>query len=81
MEKWRSTSRPIASEFSGTCIAPFNYHHLDLLMRDMGLKRKLSWSPIEYLKPINPKDYHKLLRGKRKVVMVKPRPVPDYQFY
>jgi cation diffusion facilitator CzcD-associated flavoprotein CzcO len=81
MEKWRSTSRPIALEFSGTCIAPFNYHHLDLLMRDMGLKRKLSWSPIEYLKPINPKDYHKLLRGKRKVIVLKPRPVPDYQFY
>lgn len=81
MEKWRSTSRPIASEFSGTCIAPFNYQHLDLLMRDMGLKRKLSLSPLEYFKPINPKDYHKLLRSKRRIVVQQPGSVPDYQFY
>lgn len=81
MEEWRINSRPIAAEFSGTCIAPFNYHHLDLLMRDMGLKRKVSLSPFEYLKPINPKDYHQLLRGKGNTIVRELKPVPDYQFY
>lgn len=81
MEKWRTHSRPIASEFSGTCIAPFNYYHLDLLMKDMGLKRKLSLSPFEYLKPIDPKDYHQLLRGKRKNVIRGLKTEPEYQFY
>ncbi|RZS75357.1 flavin-containing monooxygenase [Pseudobacter ginsenosidimutans] len=81
MEKWRSDSRPIASEFSGTCIAPFNYQHLDLLMRDMGLKRKLSLSPFEYLKPINPKDYHQLLRGKGNTIVKEMKTEPEYQFY
>ncbi|MGN6418582.1 MAG: flavin-containing monooxygenase [Pseudobacter sp.] len=81
MEEWRISSRPIAAEFSGTCIAPFNYYHLDLLMRDMGLKRKTSLSPFEYLKPINPKDYHQLLRGKGKAAVKELKPVPDYQFY
>lgn len=81
MEKWRTSSRPIASEFSGTCIAPFNYHHLDLLMKDMGLKRKLSLSPFEYLKPINPKDYHQLLRGKKKNIIKGLKTEPEYQFY
>ncbi|MBO9632536.1 MAG: hypothetical protein J7578_05415, partial [Chitinophagaceae bacterium] len=81
MEKWRTGSRPIASEFSGTCVAPFNYYHLDLLMRDMGLKRKLSLSPFEYLKPIDPKDYHQLLRGKRKSMIRGLKTEPEYQFY
>jgi hypothetical protein len=81
MEKWRSHVRPIASEFSGTCVAPFNYHHLDLLMKDMGLKRKLSLSPFEYLKPIDPKDYHRLLRGKHSGVVRGMKPRPEYQFY
>ncbi|MBO9658167.1 MAG: hypothetical protein J7527_05020, partial [Chitinophagaceae bacterium] len=69
MEEWRNKIRPIASEFSGTCVAPFNFLHLDTLMRDMGLPRKRSLSPLEYLKPINPADYHHLLRkGYRGIV-------------
>jgi dimethylaniline monooxygenase (N-oxide forming) len=60
--QWRQKVRPIASEFSGTCVAPFNYHHLDDLMRDMG-KRTRATSNFLYegIKPIDPKDYKKML--------------------
>ena len=61
MANWRNASRPVSAEFSGTCVAPFNFLHLDLLMKDMGLPRKLSRSPKEYFKPISPADYRKLL--------------------
>ncbi|RYY54934.1 MAG: FAD-dependent oxidoreductase [Chitinophagaceae bacterium] len=61
MTAWRNNSRPVSSEFSGTCVAPFNFLHIDTLMKDMGLRRKLSRSPMEYLKPINPADYRQLL--------------------
>ena len=60
---WRKTIRPIASEFNGSCVAPFNFQHLDELMRDMGLKTKASNNPVyEFFKPISPADYQKLLR-------------------
>lgn len=81
MEQWRRHDRPIASEFSGTCIAPFNYMHLDQLMKDMGLPTKCTRWPHEYLKPINPADYHQLLRRSKKETAVKPVPTPGYQFY
>ncbi|RYY52819.1 MAG: K+ transport protein [Chitinophagaceae bacterium] len=61
MAEWRNTSRPVSAEFSGTCVAPFNFLHLDSLMNDMGLPRKVSRSFTEYLKPINPADYRTLL--------------------
>lgn len=81
MDEWRKSSRPIASEFGGTCIAPFNYMHLDQLMRDMGLPVKCTRWPSEYFKPINPADYHRLLRGHKKAETAKPAPAPGYQFY
>lgn len=59
---WRQQVRPIANEFSGLCVAPFNFQHLDQLMKDMGLKTRASNNPLyEFFKPINPKDYEKLL--------------------
>ncbi|WP_109698673.1 flavin-containing monooxygenase [Chitinophaga deserti] len=62
MNNWRKTGRPIAGEFSGTCVAPFNFMHLDQLMRDMGLRTTATrWAPYEFFKPINPKDYRILL--------------------
>lgn len=81
MYQWRQHSRPIASEFGGTCIAPFNFMHLDQLMKDMGLPVKLTRWPHDWLKPINPADYHKLLRGHKKEQAVKPATQPGYQFY
>ncbi|MBC7905116.1 MAG: hypothetical protein H7Y27_16935, partial [Gemmatimonadaceae bacterium] len=33
--------------------------------KDMGLKTKLTRWPHEFLKPINPKDYHKLLQREK----------------
>lgn len=81
MNQWRRHSRPIAAEFGGTCIAPFNYMHLDQLMKDMGLPVKRTCWPHEYLKPINPADYHLLLRGHKKETGPKEAPVPGYQFY
>ena len=81
MYQWRRHSRPIASEFGGTCVAPFNFMHLDQLMKDMRLPVKLSRWPHEYLKPINPADYHKLLRGHKKEQAIKPVAQPGYQFY
>jgi cation diffusion facilitator CzcD-associated flavoprotein CzcO len=67
---WRKVSRPIGSEFSGTCVAPFNFAHLDALMRDMGLRTQASRNfVVEFFKPINPADYKKLLSKKsRKLV-------------
>ncbi|GAA0562222.1 flavin-containing monooxygenase [Chitinophaga japonensis] len=65
MERWRCHERPIASEFSGLCVAPFNFQHLDELMKDMGLRTRASWNIIyEFFKPINPADYKKMLSGK-----------------
>lgn len=59
---WRKHGRPIASEFSGTCVAPFNYHHLDDLMRDMKKRTRASSNFLyESMKPIDPKDYKKIL--------------------
>ncbi|NII25959.1 NAD(P)-binding domain-containing protein [Pseudoflavitalea sp. X16] len=81
MHQWRRHGRPIAAEFSGTCIAPFNYMHLDRLMKDMGLPTKCTRWPHEYLKPINPADYHQLLRRSKKEATVKPVPTPGYQFF
>jgi cation diffusion facilitator CzcD-associated flavoprotein CzcO len=61
--QWRKMTRPIASEFSGSCVAPFNFQHLDELMRDMGYRTRASNNPIyEFFKPISPADYQKLLR-------------------
>lgn len=63
--KWRINDRPISSEFSGTCVAPFNYHHLDELLTDMKRKSRRSRNIlIEYLKPINPEDYKVILENK-----------------
>ncbi len=66
IEQWKIKKRPIAKEFSGLCVAPFNFQHLDRLMRDMGLPVKLSryWG-YNFFKPINPKDYNKLLNRLR----------------
>ncbi|QEH43042.1 NAD(P)/FAD-dependent oxidoreductase [Chitinophaga sp. XS-30] len=77
--RWRKQGRPISSEFSGTCVAPFNFMHLDQLMRDMGLRtRATRWLPYEFFKPINPKDYRILLEqirpGGHKQVHVHPQP-------
>lgn len=67
MERWRCEARPIAAEFSGLCVAPFNYQHLDELMTDLGLRTQASRNFIrEFFKPINPKDYKKMLAGKPK---------------
>jgi dimethylaniline monooxygenase (N-oxide forming) len=81
MDQWRWQGRPIAREFGGTCIAPFNFMHLDMLMKDMGLPTRVSRSPMEYLKPINPRDYHFLLREYKKKQPVATVTRPDYQFY
>ena len=61
--KWKEAVRPIAREFSGLCVAPFNFQHLDQLMQDMGLRTRASRNPFyEFFKPINPRDYQKILR-------------------
>ncbi|GAB3027976.1 NAD(P)/FAD-dependent oxidoreductase [Niabella terrae] len=66
IDKWKSEKRPIATEFSGLCIAPFNFQHLDQLMRDMGLPVSSGRNPLyNFFKPINPSDYNKLLAANR----------------
>ena len=65
ISKWKQDVRPIAKEFSGLCVAPFNFQHLDQLLKDMGLKTQASSNVLyEFFKPINPKDYQKLLKRK-----------------
>lgn len=60
---WRRTVRPGAAEFGGTCVAPFNFMHLDTLMRDMRLPTRASRNGLrEFFKPIDPRDYGKLLK-------------------
>ncbi|WP_276484300.1 flavin-containing monooxygenase [Paraflavitalea pollutisoli] len=81
MDAWRTQSRPIAAEFGGTCIAPFNYMHLDQLMTDMGLPVKTGRGLKAYLKPINPADYHQLLRGSRQQPAMLKKVKPAYQYY
>lgn len=64
MNEWRHSVRPVSMESAGTCIIPFNYLHLDQLMRDMGLRATATrWWIYEFFKPINPKDYHKILNA------------------
>lgn len=78
MQDWRQNTRPIAAEFSGTCVAPFNFMHLDQLMRDMGLPVTATrWMPYEFFKPINPKDYRILLQ--RATQRATAPPTPDYR--
>ncbi|HEU4471805.1 MAG TPA: NAD(P)-binding domain-containing protein [Flavisolibacter sp.] len=63
---WRKKVRPIAAEFSGLCVAPFNFQHLDQLMKDMGLRTRATRMLLyELFKPINPADYAKLLRARK----------------
>ncbi|RYY50965.1 MAG: K+ transport protein [Chitinophagaceae bacterium] len=64
---WKKNVRPIAAEFSGLCVAPFNFQHLDQLVTDMGLRTTASRNPVyEFFKPINPRDYHSILRKDKK---------------
>lgn len=73
ISKWKQQVRPIAAEFSGLCIAPFNFQHLDQLLTDMGLKTRATKNVFyEFFKPINPKDYQKLLK---RPTLVKQLPV------
>lgn len=59
---WRRKTRPVSAEFSGLCVAPFNFQHLDELMKDMGLHTTASKNFLyEFFKPINPRDYQVLL--------------------
>ena len=64
MLAWRRTERPIASEYSGLCVAPYHYRYLDSLMKDMGAKHKLG-NPLQAnLAPINPAVYKDLLASR-----------------
>src|SRR5690606_18461089 len=77
MAEWRKTARPVSSEFSGTCVAPFNFMHLDMLMKVMGLRTSATLLlPYEFFKPINPKDYRILLQAS---IRKAPQQVPVYQ--
>ncbi|RYY70892.1 MAG: FAD-binding protein [Chitinophagaceae bacterium] len=70
INKWKKQTRPIAAEFSGLCVAPFNFQHLDVLLKDMGLKTRASNNfLLEFFKPISPKDYQKLLLEKRPAII------------
>lgn len=64
IDNWRRRKRPAASEFSGLCVAPFTFQYLDSLMRDMGLRTRASYNLLyEFFKPIDPRDYRKILSG------------------
>lgn len=63
ISNWKQGVRPIAKEFSGLCVAPFNFQHIDMLMSDMGMRTKATRNPLyEFFKPINPRDYQQILR-------------------
>ncbi|MCL4252977.1 MAG: NAD(P)/FAD-dependent oxidoreductase [Anaerolineae bacterium] len=64
MCQWRRTERPIASEYSGLCVAPYHFRYIDSLMTDIGAKRKTANPVTSRVAPINPKVYAKLLTTK-----------------
>lgn len=55
---WRLRQFP-EGFFSGTCVAPFSFHYIDDLLRDMGARsRRLPWNPLrEFLLPMDPSLY------------------------
>lgn len=62
--RWLAEKRPSdLRSFRNSCVAPFEYHYWDELLTDMGLRtrRTRNWL-VETFKPLNPKDYHELLR-------------------
>ncbi|MCW3466652.1 flavin-containing monooxygenase [Chitinophaga nivalis] len=66
MVTWQKNRSHVTSTQDGTCIAPLNITHLDQLMRDMGVSRKVNGTPWRIFRPIYPKDYHALLHRKEK---------------
>ncbi|MCF3110501.1 NAD(P)/FAD-dependent oxidoreductase [Niabella sp. CC-SYL272] len=74
IEQWKKKVRPVATEFSGLCIAPFNFQHLDQLMKDMGLKTRGRNRLLQFFKPVNPAAYQRLLANLRNAGQ-QPRPV------
>jgi dimethylaniline monooxygenase (N-oxide forming) len=77
---WLRTERPRGTA-SGTCLIPFNFHYLDDLMGDMGLRtRRAPFNPVrEYLLPVDPSLYaglkDEIERGRRTRTGL--RPVAD----
>ncbi|YAF96013.1 MAG: flavin-containing monooxygenase [Nodularia sp. CChRGM 3473] len=66
---WRQTKLPPGGG-SGGCISPFNFHHLEQLIQDMGVRNhQKGWQRVaEVMMPVNPSAYKHIrqqLRGKR----------------
>lgn len=66
---WRQTQWP-QDRGNGGCVSPFNFHHLEQLIEDMGVKsHQKGWQRIaEVMMPVNPSTYQNIrqeLRGKR----------------
>lgn len=60
---WMRRNRPAdLRSFKNSCVAPFEYHYWDDLLRDMGLPTTVSQNWVrETFKPLNPSDYAELL--------------------
>lgn len=54
---WLREHRP-AGTASGTCVVPFNFHHIDDLLRDMGARTARRANRIaEWMMPVDPGNY------------------------
>ncbi|QSJ17882.1 FAD-dependent oxidoreductase [Nostoc sp. UHCC 0702] len=64
---WKQTQWLVGTN-SGTCVSPFNYHHLEQLIQDMGVSsHHKGWQRIaEVMMPINPSAYKSIRQELRK---------------
>lgn len=61
MLHWRRTIKPNMAVYGGLCIAPYHFHHLDRLMRDMGAKTRRANPLASQFAPLAPMAYKRLL--------------------
>lgn len=65
---WRRHEKPHMAIYGGLCIAPYHFHHMDQLMRDMGAKTRRQNPLAAQFAPLDPTAYQHLLAT-----------APDYQ--
>lgn len=61
MLHWRRHIKPNMGVYGGLCIAPYHFHHLDELMRDMGAKTRRTNPLASQFAPLDPLAYKGLL--------------------
>ncbi len=58
---WHETHRPVGAEYGNTCVAPYNYHYLDTLLRDMGAPTRVRGRVADFFQPLDVAQYATIL--------------------